>query len=247
MRRTIAVLAVTALMLTVPAVADVGYYATVSHNETGVSPALTMNVYAPGFAGGVNAYVGKYRWDLREPYTAGDPNPYGMQGLGDIERWGFCIEMQYSDAWQTYKVIELAAAPIPSGPEGQPMGATKADYIRELWSLHIADTTTNQGAAAFQAAVWEIVYEDAQAWNLNTWNPTNLPTNSSVMVANTTVGDLANLWLSQLDGVGPRANNLVALSSQGYQDYVVEIPAPGAIVLGLIGLGIVGKFMRRYA
>jgi hypothetical protein len=255
MKRTILLSTLAVVLLAGPALA--GPYGTVELKETNVTPRITRNIYGPGFAGGVNAYVGKYNWALRnadldvdnDGDVDGDDNPFGMQGIGDISTSGFCIEMQYSTGnYRQYSIIDLWDAPEIAGPGGQDMGVTKADYIRELWDAQYDSIgTSNTRAAAFQAAVWEIVYEDAQVWDVNAWDSDDLANNSSFKIAgddDDSVVSLAQGWLDALQGIGGN-RNLVAVSNDSYQDYVVEVPAPGAIVLGMMGLGLAGWVRKR--
>jgi hypothetical protein len=215
-----------------PALADLG---TAYVDHTSVGPGVSMTIWGRTYQGLGGVLTGQYNHIVTNSTTS-----------FPIPGWGFCIEMQGSTTANVlYNVLDLEAAPINQGPGGLPMGITKADYIRELWALHIGDATTNNGAAAFQAAVWEIVYEDKLAWNVKTHDTTDTM-NSFKIDGNDTVEALANTWLGQLDGSGPLAY-LGALSNASYQDYVVQIPAPGAVVLGVLGLGLIGWVRRRIA
>ena len=51
---------------------------------------------------------------------------------------------------------------------------------------------------------------------------------------------IANDWLHQLDGTGPKAH-LRALVYDGQMDYIAEVPEPATILL--LGLGVV--MLRR--
>jgi hypothetical protein len=56
----------------------------------------------------------------------------------------------------------------------------------------------------------------------------------------------ANGWLAGLTGNGPRAD-LRALSNASSQDFIVQVPLPGAILLGFLGLTAAGLKLRRFA
>ena len=235
--------------LAVPAMAD--SYGTVDLKETYVSPQTTMTIYGPGVASaGVNAYTGVYHWDLQNATIT--TNPFGMQGIGDIRTWGFCIEMQYAPtSFQQYNIIDVQDAPLTESPSGVVMGGTKADYIRELWAaVNPSPSMSNVDAAAFQVAVWEIVYEDAdyESFDVDAWDNSDLPNMSSFMVSgNADVITQAQDWLDALTGTGTLDNNLVALSRGATQDYIVKVPVPGAVLLGILGFCVAGLKLRKLA
>ena len=249
MRKLIFITVLCAFIAT-PVMADT--YGTVELRQINVTPGNTMTIYAPGFAGGVGAHSGVYNLGLRNA-TITTPNKFGMEGLGDISNWGFCIEMQYSSgSWRLYNIVDVEDAPLNAGPPENgsrvPMGDDKADYIRELWAaVNPSPAMGNVNASAFQVAVWEIIYEDAQAWDVDAWDGSDLANTSSFMVSgNATVISTAQGWLDGLGG-GPLQNNLAALSRGDTQDYIVKVPVPGAVLLGILGLGAVGVKLRKYA
>ena len=88
-------------------------------------------------------------------------------------------------------------------------------------------------AAAFQLAIWEIINEtNTSGWDLNS--------GTFRASASSTTINTAETWLSELNGLPPRAN-LMALTSATAQDYVVQAPvvqspAPPGVVLGLCGI-----------
>ena len=108
------------------------------------------------------AFVGQLNW------TAAGPSTNLTQGLNqnlnDILGSGgtfssFCIEglqdviFGQHETW-SLGVVTLDTAPAP----GPAMGGTKAAQITELWDRHYSDTIgSNENAAAFQLAIWEIV------------------------------------------------------------------------------------------
>jgi hypothetical protein len=250
--RTSAIFPAVALLMVVVATAQADTYGTVNLTETGVSPQVVVNLYAtPDFTSGVGVYDGTEHWLLDSASV--NSNPYGLTNT-NLPTSGFCIEMQYSGGSAPYNIVDLKDAPVDQGPLVSgvvgPMGATKAAYIQELWYNHIGDTNTDIGAAAFQTAVWEIVYENAQSWNVNTWDPAAATVNSSFKIDNTDVGNLANQWLNGLnmDGTGPKAN-VIAFSNANEQDFIgaAPVPAPAALLLGLMGLSGLGVLMRRFA
>lgn len=160
--------------------------------------------------------------------------------------WGFCIDLfdglTDPDKWN---VVDLELCPED---EGGPMGVARANYIRELWADNYASVNTNDEAAAFQLAVWEIIYEDYQANGLGITDGDGdffaSQSGSGTLFSNTVV-NLTNSWLGALNGQGPRAS-LAGLTSRN-QDFVTEliVPAPGAVLLGLTGLVGIGWMRRR--
>jgi len=157
------------------------------------------------------------------------------------------------DKPHTYNVVSLDSAPdpkaVPSGSTG--MGSNKAGYIAEL--LNTNPYNTDQTAAAMQVSIWEIVDENYGGGS-NPWDVSNgsgdfyliyTPGDGST---EETIAGIANSMLSSL--TGPATFDVyTALSHSGskeLQDYVV-VPVPAAVMLGILGLGIAGWKLRKYA
>lgn len=182
----------------------------------GVLATLTLNDQQ-GHTTTASGYVGEYLWTQ----TAGTPT------LGNGGSFAtFCIEITQDINFggsYGYDLIPVADAPRPSSywtPTGG-MGATDATQISQLWAAHIGDVNTADTAAAFQFAVWEIIYG-----NELTINPYSSSQGSQV--ANDVT--LANSWLTGLSGTGA---NLIALSSNyadspnpDSQDQITGSPYP---------------------
>jgi hypothetical protein len=156
----------------------------------------------------------------------------GGTGLGtQVPNWGFCIELTQpaANGWQN--VIPLAEAPLPREPlYNTPMGDEKADYIRELWGRNFdpawATGSDREMAEAFNAAMWEIIYETDSTWDVTA--------GEGFYTIGVQQADLANTWLSQLNGdIAYFAPNLVVISDG--QDYLVQVPEPMTIAFLAIG------------
>jgi hypothetical protein len=183
------------------------------------------------------AIVGPEHWHQ----TGGTLNIAG--DTGDFTT--FCIEIMQDviiNSTYTFNVGAVKDAPTPgalvvpySGANHNgAMGQTKADLIGKLWALHHADTLVNNlanmgdkaaGAAAFQTAIWEIVYENSGAFSLSTGDLKASQSGSSA--ASGKAITIAGTWLTQLSDSTPyTAPNLRALSSAGYQDQIFDLPVP---------------------
>ena len=113
-------------------------------------------------------------------------------------------------------------------------------------------------AAALQLAIWEIVDEGMSGgayfpavpagWNLNAGN---------FQATNAVLSAEANALLGNIlgDGVATYSGQYAGLSNPSlsgdpkddYQDFVVRVPIPAAIWLGMLGLTAAGLKLRKYS
>ncbi|MBN2133539.1 MAG: PEP-CTERM sorting domain-containing protein [Sedimentisphaerales bacterium] len=180
----------------------------------------------------------------------------GDTGIGDT--WsnglipGFCIELHEPAPHATYTYDVGAPDDTYNSYTGQTLGTTKANYLRELWATYYdpawaaggSYTSEQNGkAAAFAAAVWEIVYEDLPTSPAG-WDVTSDGTaGSGGFYAAGLDSFTANKWLHGLTGNGPKAD-LRVFTNQGGQDYLVAVPEPATIMLLGLG-GAFSVFSRR--
>lgn len=190
-----------------------------------ISPKQSISTTRNGGSSWQTLSAGRFNW------TGAQTNPAGLKG----DFAAFCIELTQSvstgTAYSSYEAIQLAAAPQPAASPYAPMGTNDARLISDLWVKHRQGLTTANDYAAFQIAIWEIVYDDGE----------NLSAGQFRMRNNNTVLNLAQSWLNGLNKNAPIASYLYALSSANKQDMLV--PAPGAA--GLLGLGVVMAARRR--
>lgn len=234
-----------AFVLVLPCVLKATPTGTVDVAHVGHGAVDEMKIWAGGHEG-IWGYAGVYM--LNKSYGTNEGKTWDDGPIGV-----FCIEWaeMTSSSTLTYDVIEPHDGPVPTSLLGGPMGLTKQKYLEELWGRYFDSDWVGDGsfsysqntkAAAFAAAVWEIVHEDLPVTPLG-WDVTvdGSPGDRGFR-CEYFASDLANYMLHSLDGTGPRTE-LRAFSYDGYQDYIVAIPEPATIAL--LGLGGLASFLRR--
>jgi len=161
----------------------------------------------------------------------------------------YCSDLsQYvSRDTQRYTVQALALAPA-----GNAMGADKARAIASIYDyamgFQLTSSTSNDMAAAFQLAVWEIVTDfnpslGASSLSLSTGGFRATQTNGASIWSS--VQSILNGYLSAANNSSFGPSNIAAISSGSFQDQLVTIPAPGPAALAGVGLLMIGKRRRR--
>ncbi|MFG0242144.1 MAG: hypothetical protein ACF8R9_05080 [Phycisphaerales bacterium JB054] len=145
----------------------------------------------------------------------------------------YCTELTQWAHSGVYEIVNVADAPS-SGP----MGAAKAEAIYRLFNATNGGTDVNtaQRAAAFQAAIWEIVYDFDQGLNFSGGKVQISGLNSTHF----------NLYTGFANDVqGNKTPTVIAYSNTQYQDQlgVQVVPLPGAAAMA--GLGLAGVAARR--
>lgn len=158
----------------------------------------------------------------------------------------YCVDVLEWVSYQSrqYDVNELTDAPVANGNAG--MAQHKADAIGRLYTYANGQQygTSNDFAAAFQLAIWEVVSDmdtesstlsvadgDFRAWNLNSGTLSYLDT-------------LLNI---ATDGDIRISNRVLALTNDGSQDqmFQVVVPLPTTGAMAAVGLAGAGFFGRR--
>lgn len=156
-----------------------------------------------------------------------------------VSMQSFCIDLQdnSTSSTVTYKVTDLKDA---ADPTFGPMGAAKATALAELLYENWVPGMTNDHLRSLQVAVWEVTAD----------GPGSLDLASGSFRCNDAG---ASSYLSTINGSYAPTSLFVGLSSpytdgvRAYQDYVVKVPVPAAVLLGILGLGVAGWKLRKFA
>ena len=253
MKVRILIIAFALCMIATPAMADM--YGTVDDvvwNNL-IRGYSSLDIVSPyGSTSYPEQYVGLHSLTLGAFDNTGAPNTLPSNSYlveGSVQ--AFCIDLQDLFPYEEtlYNAYSLDA--VPDVSSGGPMLSTKASYIAGLLNTYSYDNDLK--AAAMQVAIWEIIYEGAtgaSAWEVSdTTGSGNFYLDTVVgNVDEIAVANLANTWLdnvlmassySQYTGLGHDVG-------KSTQDFVL-VPVPAAVILGILGLGVAGIKLRKYA
>ncbi len=243
LRSFVAVLLAATLLLTAAARADMVLTYTGNGPVQGLTMHATYTPYDPMPAGVFNFTV-----------NSGGPE----NGFGPTLR-SFCAEI-FTDVLHglptPYAVVPVGQlGDLQSPPRSIPADPiNKTNYLTELFGRYYASTNTPEGAAAFQFAVWEILYDPITDLNVATGNIRFDPDSPAALgqTVGSSTATTAASWLGSLSGDTTQFTNnptyagyeVVGLSSVDYQDQITirptpGVPAPPALLLGLFGVAAV--------
>jgi hypothetical protein len=196
-----------------------------------------------------NVYTGVYNLDLNTTvgtYSGAEATSLINDAGADHIIPAFCIDIRQNAPTGPYVRYDIYA--LEDAPIGSAMLAARADDLRRLFAGHFQETFTNNQAAAFQAAVWEIINETSGTYDVyhgafhitESWG--------------SGWGGTANAYLGDLASYTPDSH-VAALVNASSQDYALTItgpspepphtPEPMTIAGVLMGLGGLVRYLRR--
>lgn len=212
---------------------------------------VTLKYTGAGAGRNVRVTLGSNTQDV----FAGQLRHTASNGVGSLS-WlsgpvtTFCTDLSeyVTSSGATYTQTALANMPVSSGWPA--MGSAKASAVYALYDGAAGRQfgSDSDWAAAFQIALWEIVYD------FNSSNPSAFNLGGGAMRATGTGGALSSSItskISELFGLVNRTvaqDGLIGLSRNGAQDQLLQIvPLPPAAWagLGMMGGMIVVRRMRR--
>ena len=243
--------------------ADNGYLygAVVGAPQWGIgAPGYLSKVTEPGSSVAIsNVCTGVYRVRIDSVSTYGEGLNLGAyitqheHGKLPYVMDTFCIDVRQNANPSSIRYEFYKPEDAPIGGANVAMQEGKATDLRKLvenyWFGGGLNTAwTNDTAAAFQAAVWEIVTE-------NPANPYNLSAGQLKVEASTawSTGEAQN-WLTSLAGKPEPTREVWVLASESSQDYAIWFPSMGheppvpepVTMAGLaMGIGGVAAYIRR--
>jgi hypothetical protein len=242
--KLLAILGIAAFLMLPSMAAKATPLGTVDVSRTGHGANQIADVYGGGLTGD-SSYSGVYMLNKTSDSGAG-----AFWGNGPIA--AFCIELDEpsSSSIATYDVVGVSEA--YNGFLNESMGIDRSNYLSELWGRYYDPSWAGDGpfapsengsAAAFAAAVWEIVYEDLPATTFDY----DVTQDGSLGIAGFAIDSVdsavANAWLASLNGSGPMAE-LAAFTNEGNQNYLVAVPEPTTMLLLGVG-GVLGAMRRK--
>lgn len=147
----------------------------------------------------------------------------------------YCTELTQWAGSGVFECISVEDAPRP----GDGMGTVKAEAIYQLFNAtnRGLDVDTNAEAAAFQAVLWELVYD-------YDGSEATVSTAAGKVTMTGIASGLFNTYRGYATADGDKTPTVVAYTNETHQDMLLNIvPLPGTAAMA--GLGLAGIAARR--
>ncbi|MBK7405898.1 MAG: PEP-CTERM sorting domain-containing protein [Phycisphaerales bacterium] len=209
---------------------------------TGIASAESVNVVYEGISGNLGQTVtvslsgGLFFQDGSSSHGvwAGQLS----QSIDGVSAKTYCTELTQWAGSGVFDVVSLDQAPQP----GSGMGQTKAEAIYKLFNgtNRGADVTTNAQAAAFQAVLWEIIYDfSGQESDLSV-------AGGKVQFASGVNASLFNGFKALATAAnGDVTPTVTAMVNDTRQDQMRVVPLPGTAAMATLGLFGIASRRRR--
>lgn len=192
-----------------------------------------------------NDWTNVFAGQLKHNFSNGT-GPTGSLLTGDIITFCADITQHVSSTTKTYTITG-----VESLSDSNPMGLAKAAAIAGLYNYangaQVLNSASNDFAAAFQIAIWEILTDFSAEDGLSSLSITA----GDFRVKQTSGDPLSSGILTHLNALfahigdgAPEGISMIGLRSSSAQDQITYIPSAGTATLGALGLACIGRRRR---